>query len=163
MYVGLTLSCLSQTCYCVPFWFPEGPSQSQLISPLWAGVFECGNLFYPSTPSPGVMVLPVSSFLFFFHHPTWLHGDFSCPYRCPRSSTSVQQVLCENCSICRCILDVLVRGGKLHILLFCHLDPSSSFFFVIWWQLLAGCFDSFIIIFCISSTHFSILVTMRLT
>ena len=45
---------------------------------------------------------------------------------CPKSSTNVQQVLCENCSICRCILDVLVRRDELRILLFHHLDPSLS-------------------------------------
>ena len=42
-----------------------------------------------------------SSFLFFFSffHPTQLRRDLSCPFRCPRSSVSVQQLLCENCSI----------------------------------------------------------------
>ena len=28
----------------------------------------------------------------------------------------------ENCSTCRCIFDVFVEGGELHILLLCHLD-----------------------------------------
>ena len=34
-----------------------------------------------------------SSFLFSFFRPTWLWGDFSCPFRCLKSSTNVQQVL----------------------------------------------------------------------
>ena len=30
----------------------------------------------------------------------------------------------ENCSNCRCILDVFVGRGELHVLLLCHLDSS---------------------------------------
>ena len=39
-------------------------------------------------------------------------GDFFCPFRCARSSASVQQALCENRSICRCVLDVLVEEAN---------------------------------------------------
>ena len=58
-------------------------------------------------------------------HLTWLCGDFSYPFRCKRSCASFQQVISENCSICRCLLDVLilVREGKLNILLF--LPPQT--------------------------------------
>ena len=58
-----------------------------------------------------------------FFCPTWLSRSLSCPFRCPRSSTSIQQVLCEN-SICRCILDVFVGVGGFHILI---LLPNLSF------------------------------------
>ena len=48
----------------------------------------------------------------------------SCLYR--RHSASFQLVFCENYSMCRCILDVFVRGGEFHVLLHCHLDPSPK-------------------------------------
>lgn len=46
-------------------------------------------------------------FLFPFSYLTWFYGDLSCPFinRCLRSSTSVQQVLYDDFSMCRCILD----------------------------------------------------------
>ena len=47
---------------------------------------------------------------------------FFCPFWCLKSSASVQEELCENCSICSCILDVLMRRDEFHILLFCHFD-----------------------------------------
>ena len=70
-----------------------------------------------------------SSFLLFLlsSYPV-VRGFISCPFRCPKSSANVQQVLCENRSICRCILDVLVRRDKFCILLFCHLDSSYASF-----------------------------------
>ena len=40
-----------------------------------------------------------------------------------KRSATFQLVFCENCSTCRCIFDVFVGVGELHILLFCHLDP----------------------------------------
>lgn len=49
--------------------------------------------------------------------PSWLHGDLSCSFRCLRSSASVQPVLCENCSICRCTVDAFVERDAFHILL----------------------------------------------
>ena len=75
---------------------PVCPSRS----PRWWGGFSS-----PPVPHPGVQGLSHS--LFFFH-PTWLCRNFSCPFSYLRSSASVQLVLCENCLICRCILDVLV-------------------------------------------------------
>ena len=56
--------------------------------------------------------------------PTWLQGNWSYPLRCPKSSANVEQVLCEDCFICRCILNVLARRDKFHIILFHHLDSS---------------------------------------
>ena len=122
----LTLSCLPQTGCSVPLQSPEGPLLSQLNSLLWMGFSECGDLSSPSLPHQGCWSLPISSFLFFsFFHPTQLCGNFSCTFRCLRSSTSVQQVLCENCSICRCILDVLVRRGKFASSYSAILTPPS--------------------------------------
>ena len=43
-----------------------------------------------------------------------------------RSSASFQLVFCEQCSTWRCIFDVFVRKGELHILLLCHLAPTSA-------------------------------------
>ena len=44
------------------------------------------------------------------------------------SSVSVQHVLCENCSICRCILDVFMGRDELHVLLLLrHLDSPPEF------------------------------------
>ena len=56
----------------------------------------------PSTFSflPKLLVPFVASLVFLsFFHPTRFQGDFSYPFRCPMSSTNVQQGLCENCSI----------------------------------------------------------------
>lgn len=52
-----------------------------------------------------------------------LYRNIFLSFWCLRSSASVQQVLCEDCSICRCILDALVRRDELYVLLLlCHLD-----------------------------------------
>ena len=81
----------------------------------------------------GSVLLPVL-FLFpsSFFCPTWLRGDLVYPFRCPRSSASVQQVLCENCSICRCIPDVYVQRDELPVLLLlCHLGKPRNQTFII--------------------------------
>lgn len=52
--------------------------------------------------------IPFPCFYVPFFCPTWLCGHFSCGFRCPRSSASVQQVLCENSSVSRCILFLLI-------------------------------------------------------
>ena len=80
----------------------------------------------------GPVLLPLL-FLFssFFFHPTWLYGDLSYPFRFPRFSASVKQVLCENSSICRCILGEFVGTDELHALLVLHhleKDCYSVFF-----------------------------------
>ena len=47
-----------------------------------------------------------SHFLFISFHPIKLYGDFSCPFRCLKSSINHQHVLPGNCFFCRWILDV---------------------------------------------------------
>ena len=48
-------------------------------------------------------------------------------YRSP--SASFYLVFHTSCTTCRCIFDVFVRGGELHILLLCHLDlPHKGLF-----------------------------------
>lgn len=123
MHAFLTLFCLPQ----------KGLSplipQSSLSAPADLSTFsECGNLSSPSASHQDCW--PVFLFLFFFSFfgPTRLLGHFSYPLRCPESSTNVQKMLCENCSICRCILDVIVRRDKFWVLLFCHLDFPLKFF-----------------------------------
>ena len=48
----------------------------------------------------------------------WLQKDLSYPFWFPRSPTSVQLVLFENCSIFRYTLITYVKRNKLYILLF---------------------------------------------
>ena len=75
------------------------------------------------TPSP----LPSPSFF----GPAWLSRNLSCPFRCCRSSASVQRELCENSSICRCILDAFVERDELLVcLILWHLDPPISILFL---------------------------------
>ena len=64
----------------------------------------------------GSIPFPLLFFLPFFH-PTWLCRYLYCPFWCPRSSASIQPVFCENCCICRCILDAFVERDELHVLL----------------------------------------------
>ena len=113
--------------------FPSDPPRF-LFSP--ADFPTVNGLFCMKEPlltysSPSGVLIPSCFFFsfFFFLSSYWLYGDFSCTSWCLRSSTSVQQVLCENCSICRCILDVLVRRGEFCNLLFCQLDspPHINF------------------------------------
>ena len=106
-------------------WSPKVPFLPQLISPHFLNVGTCPHL-QPPARIAGLFFL----FLFFFSFfgPTRLLGHFSYPLRCPESSTNVQKMLCENCSICRCILDVIVRRDKFWVLLFCHLDFPLKFF-----------------------------------
>lgn len=102
-----------------------GPLMSLLISAWERGLHWMGEPLLTFNSPPEVQSHPTSSPLFpSSFHPTWLCGDLSCPFRCLRSSSSVQQVLCENCSICIYTLDAFV-GRELHILLpFCHLGKS---------------------------------------
>ena len=77
---------------------------------------------------PGLLapfLIPLFFFSSFFH-PTRLWDNFSCRFRCLKFSASVQQVLYENFSICRCIPDVLVRSDEFCILLFHCLDSSPD-------------------------------------
>ena len=110
---------------------PKAPLLSQLISPPLRGLPQMREplLSFSSTPrGAGPIPLPLL-FLFpsSFFHPTQLCGDLSCPFRCPRSSDSVQLVLYESCSICRCIIVAFVGKGELQVLLLLHhLDSSPS-------------------------------------
>ena len=70
---------------------------------------SAGTSLHLQLPARGAGPFLFPLFFFSSFHPMQLRGDFSCPFRCPRSSTSVQQVFCEIHSICRCILDILVR------------------------------------------------------
>lgn len=94
---------------------PDAPLPSQLISTLIKG-FPCiqESLHYFTPRGTGPILLPV---LFFFtsslFHPTQLCRNLSCPFWCPRSSASVQLVLCENCSICICIF--LIHIFLIHL------------------------------------------------
>ena len=131
--VGLTLSCLSQTNYSALLWAPKAPLLFQLISPLVRRLPWVGEpLLSFSSPHPGALVqshLPFSFFPFLSFTLPGYKGIFSCPFRCPMSSASVQQILCENCSIFRFILDAPVERDELHVLLIFHLDPSPYFYF----------------------------------
>ena len=63
----------------------------QLTSSPWMGFSESGNLSSLSVPHQRGWSPSVSSclFFFFFFHSNWSGEDFSYPFRCPRSSTSV--------------------------------------------------------------------------
>ena len=129
IYVGLTLSYLPQTGCRALLRAPEAPLLSQLTSLLVRRASpdaRTSPYLQFSNRGAGPVLLPLL-FLFpsSFFCPTQLHGDLSCPFRCLRSSASVQQVLCENCSIRRCVLDAFVGRDELHILLLlCHLGKS---------------------------------------
>ena len=94
---------------------------SQLISPSVRGLpWIQEPLLFLSSPPRGTDPIPLPLLFFFpssFFCPTRLCRDPSSPFQCPRSSASVQPVVCENCSICRCILDAFVGRDELHILL----------------------------------------------
>lgn len=51
----------------------------------------------------------------FFHPFLSSYGDLSCTFKWPRPSASFQSELCENRSICRCVLDTFVGRDKLHV------------------------------------------------
>lgn len=76
---------------CILLWSTESPFQSQLIFPLSGSFLDVGNLSFP----PGFVGSYFDSSSFCL---TLLWSDFPCPLRCLKSSTSVQQVLYENCS-----------------------------------------------------------------
>lgn len=81
---------LSTGC-CLFLWSTESPFQSQLIFPLCESFLDVGNLSFP----PGFVGCFFDSSSFCL---TLLWRDLSCPLRCLKSFTSVQQVLYENCS-----------------------------------------------------------------
>ena len=90
MHITLTLSCLLQNfCRRSSLIF-----QRSLSAP---ADYPTVKAFSPFLPA--VLHLAFSDFFLSFFQPTWLQGDFSCPFRCPKTSVNVQQVLCENWSI----------------------------------------------------------------
>ena len=124
--VGLTLSCLPLTICSAFLQDPEASSSVPADLPDSDGA----SPYVITSPHPQLPARDTSPILLpllflspsSFFCPTQLCGDPSCPFRCPRSSTSVQQVHHENYSICRYILDAFVGRDKLHVfLLLCHL------------------------------------------
>ena len=106
----------------------DAPLLSQLISPS-GGFPTCGNLS-SSAPHKGCRFHPTSSpllFPFFFLSSYLVMWRSFLSFLASKSSASVQLVLCENCSICRCILDAFVKREKLHLLLLLHHLPLFSF------------------------------------
>lgn len=90
---------------------PENPFPCQQASPLQGFFFFFSDGRTPSSPSAfhqNCWFLFLIS-LFIFPSSKWLHGDVSYPFRYLKPSTSAQQVIFENRSVCRCIPDVLVR------------------------------------------------------
>ena len=79
--------------------FPYGGHTPLLLSPQ-----ECGCYLTSSPLLCPFFFLPYYMF-------TW--GTF-LSFWCLSSSTSVYQVLCKNCSMCRCILDAFVGKEKQH-------------------------------------------------
>ena len=76
-----------------------------------------GSLFTFSFP-PG--------FLVSFFDSSFLFSSFFHSFRCLKSTATVHQELCGNCSIRKCVFDDLVRSDKFCVLLFCHLDSSPT-------------------------------------
>ena len=76
---------------------------------------------------PGAIWFFLSLFVF---DPTQLHDDLSCNFSFDlmRFSASIQRIFCEYFSTWRCIFDVSVGGGELHVLLFLHLDLALCCF-----------------------------------
>ena len=93
IHVGLNLAYLSQTSCCAFLQAPEAPPPSQLICPMVRGLPWVQEPLLSFSSPPGVQV--PFCFFFSFLSPTQLCEDFSCPFRCPRSSASVQQALWE--------------------------------------------------------------------
>lgn len=77
--------------------------------PSWFPHHVCFFLIARNSPQPSAFHQNCWTFVLFLFsssfHPNQLWGDFSYLFRYPKSLTNVQQVFCENCSICRCILD----------------------------------------------------------
>ena len=75
--------------------------------------------------SPHLQLLARVAGLFFDSFLFFLFSSFFHSFRCPKSTTTVQQELYGNYSICKCVFDELVRSDKFRILLFCHLDREA--------------------------------------
>lgn len=73
----------------------------------------------PCRPHLAFYPLPFSFFLLSYPIKT-PKKDLSHPFRYLRFPASVQQMLCENCPICSCIVDVFVKRYELYFLLLLH-------------------------------------------
>ena len=121
--------CPASTDYLLPsLQSPEGLFVSHLISSPFRVFLSAG--ISPHLPLPVRVLVPflICLLCFYLFCSSQWQGDFSCPFGCLKSPAHVQQVLCENYSKCRYILDVLVRRDEFHILLFHHLDSSEILF-----------------------------------
>lgn len=88
-------------------------------TPLLLPPQECGCYLTSSPLLCPFFFLPYYMF-------TW--GAF-LPFWCLSSSTSVYQVLCENCSMCRCILDAFVGERKTTSSYFSTIMTPQPFYF----------------------------------
>lgn len=101
-------------------------SSAQLISLLVRGFLWMWEplCFFRSPQTPGAWTHPISSLLFFPFLLSYLViKDLFCTLQCPRSLANVQLVLCENVSICRCILDAFMERDETR----CPPTPLPSF------------------------------------
>lgn len=104
-------------------------SSAQLISLLVRGFLWMWEhlcfLQVPSNPrGMGPIPLPLFFFSPFFFLLSYLViKDLFCTLQCPRSSANLQLVLCENLSICRCILDAFMERDETR----CPPTPLPSF------------------------------------
>lgn len=116
-----SILCATDTLFHSPLTAADAPLLSQLMSPSFEGISpDVGNFLSFNTlrgagpiPYPLLSLFSPSSFF----HPTQLFRDFFCPFWCPRSSANDQPVFCENCFICRCILNAFVEKNEFHVLL----------------------------------------------
>ena len=73
---------------------------------------------------PGVQV-PTQHIFF---HPTYLHGDHFLQFWLYRNNSArFQLVFYENCSTCRCIFEVFVGRGELHVIPLHQFNPTLEF------------------------------------
>ena len=110
-----------------PLWHPPWIPQKSFSVP--ADISTIGGVFQvwgpPFTFSTPLLSLLDSSFFLSFLLPS-CQGIFLVLLGVP-SFLLVFSRCSVNCSICRCTSDVLVRRDKFHVLLFGHLDSSTSY------------------------------------
>ena len=90
---------------------------------LMAAVHPC-SLSFPLSPIPGAQV-PTWSLFFLSYRITY--GFFQQSWLCRSLSASFQLFFSETCSTCKCIFDVFVGGGELHVFLLCHLESPAFY------------------------------------
>ena len=122
--------------WCAGWWTVEGwwallQAPEAALCPSWSphlqGRFpRCGNI---SSSAPTTGVGPVSFPLFFFFLSSHLVVQrFFLSFQVSHvlAAVQLQQELCENFSIGRCVVDVFVSWAVLHVLFF-HLDLKDPF------------------------------------